>query len=621
MNTDIPQELKDAPRWVLWKKVRRGDRTTKIPFTIDGKGASSTNPEHWTTYQQAMAKLVLSSGYEGVGFVLGGGFSGVDFDDCRDPETGELAPWARDVIDDLGSYAEVSPSKTGVKVFCRGELPGGKKGKRASVDSGAIELYCGRRYFTVTGDHLEDSPREINDASDALTRAYRRYIEPPSPEADETAEELCKRALAALPDSVSGEQGHDRMFAAVCEIRRHGLDGEAAWRLIHWFNDTKCSPPWSLGELQHKWDGACREVPLASIERPTANPPFELDLVEDRRFDELTYERSFLVDQCVVVGEHLIVGGTRKALKTSIVVDMAVSVASGKPFLGTFEVPEPQPVIVISGESGGATLQNLATRVRRAKGIEPLDNLYWGLRLPNLSFQAHLDALRRDIERTEARLCVLDPAYLATLTADNADGASNVFKMGQVLQGFGKVGVDTGCTMCLVHHLSGKPRMGHVPSLTDLAFAGFQEWARQWLLLAHAKKRHAGRMFLNMVVGGSAGHSGEYALEIDEGRPEDPLLGRIWDVKVEDLEAQEVDAEAALDAIENPAQSADETRLIALLEEHPGGMLKNAIRKQLGWNGARVKAAIDNAIYAGSVVAKDENAQGQATVRVMIAPF
>jgi hypothetical protein len=87
---------------------------------------------------------------------------GVDLDSCRAPQTGDIAPWAAQVIERLASYCEVSPSKTGVKIFAlASDLPamqallGGKAG-RAFKRSGAahppaIEVYVSHRYFTVTG--------------------------------------------------------------------------------------------------------------------------------------------------------------------------------------------------------------------------------------------------------------------------------------------------------------------------------------------------------------------------------------------------------------------------------------------------------------------------------------
>src|SRR5205823_9412249 len=75
----------------------------------------------------------------------------------RDPGSGALQPWARDIVRDLDSYAEISPSGTGVKVIVRGKLPcGAARGTR-------IEVYSQAHYFALTGLHLPGSPRAVED--------------------------------------------------------------------------------------------------------------------------------------------------------------------------------------------------------------------------------------------------------------------------------------------------------------------------------------------------------------------------------------------------------------------------------------------------------------------------
>ena len=56
-------------------------------------------------------------------------FVGIDLDDCRNPETNSIEQWAQEIIEDLPTYWEISPSGTGARAWCRGKLPqgGGKK--------------------------------------------------------------------------------------------------------------------------------------------------------------------------------------------------------------------------------------------------------------------------------------------------------------------------------------------------------------------------------------------------------------------------------------------------------------------------------------------------------------
>jgi primase-polymerase (primpol)-like protein len=96
---------------------------------------------------------------------------GVDLDDCRDPETGDVDDAALDIIGRLDSYTEVSPSGTGYHVLITGELPDGRNRR------GSVELYDTARFFTVTGDHVERTPTRVARRQDALTAIHREYVQ------------------------------------------------------------------------------------------------------------------------------------------------------------------------------------------------------------------------------------------------------------------------------------------------------------------------------------------------------------------------------------------------------------------------------------------------------------
>jgi hypothetical protein len=117
-------------------------------------------------------KSIHEKGYQGLGFVFTeeDPYVGVDLDDCRDPHSGEIAPWALEIIRELDSYTEVSPSGTGMHVLLRGELPKGRNRK------GKIEMYDSGRYFTVTGEHLEGTPSKIEERSKRLITLHRRVF-------------------------------------------------------------------------------------------------------------------------------------------------------------------------------------------------------------------------------------------------------------------------------------------------------------------------------------------------------------------------------------------------------------------------------------------------------------
>jgi hypothetical protein len=150
----IPDEMRAAPRWCLWGWVWRTERGEwgKVPMRTNGANARSNDPATWCDSAAAVAAYERG-GFDGLGFMLGDGWVGVDLDVCRDPATGALCDPARTIVGTLNSYTEVSPTRTGLKIFVRGKKP---RGECKSPDN-EIEMYELGRYFTVTGIRIEEA--------------------------------------------------------------------------------------------------------------------------------------------------------------------------------------------------------------------------------------------------------------------------------------------------------------------------------------------------------------------------------------------------------------------------------------------------------------------------------
>jgi putative DNA primase/helicase len=144
---NIPDELTERPQWVLWRLEERAGKLTKVPYTNTGHRASSTDLLTWTTCATACAAYERGN-YDGVGFVLSSGdpYTGIDLDNCRDPETGMIAKWAQEIVDRVqGGYVEVSPSGSGIHIITKGAARDG------GMRKGPIEMYSRGRFFTITG--------------------------------------------------------------------------------------------------------------------------------------------------------------------------------------------------------------------------------------------------------------------------------------------------------------------------------------------------------------------------------------------------------------------------------------------------------------------------------------
>src|SRR3712207_331441 len=191
------QNIQDLRQWLCWNTEERDGKPTKVPYSpLSGERASSTNPQTWAGYEDAV-EACKERGYGGIGFVFTpeDDLCGVDLDGCLEPETGEVEGWAQEIIEELNSYTEVSPSGAGVHILIRGKLPEGHNRK------GRFEVYDKGRYFTVTGKHLAGTPQSIKSRQQQLQRVIQRVFGEESTNSHKELREAAKLVDNGLSDS------------------------------------------------------------------------------------------------------------------------------------------------------------------------------------------------------------------------------------------------------------------------------------------------------------------------------------------------------------------------------------------------------------------------------------
>ena len=180
--TIIPAELIERPQWVAWRYEQRSGKTTKAPIDAKSNGrlihAKSNDPTTWASHAEAMAACERHPELAGVGFCFtpDDGLTGIDLDHVIDPETGELKPEAAEILERFhGTYAEVSPSGTGLRLFAFGKP--GRSGKNTGKEKW-LEVYShpSSRYLTVTGDHWTDSATAVTEQQAALDWLHERFM-------------------------------------------------------------------------------------------------------------------------------------------------------------------------------------------------------------------------------------------------------------------------------------------------------------------------------------------------------------------------------------------------------------------------------------------------------------
>ncbi|MCE9532546.1 MAG: AAA family ATPase [Planctomycetes bacterium] len=196
------------------------------------------------------------------------------------------------------------------------------------------------------------------------------------------------------------------------------------------------------------------ETPTAEsppVEPPAKNGVWNPAPIDFADFMKMDFRHEWLVRKLIVMREPCIIFGPSKTLKTSVVIDLVISIATKTQTLNYFDAMSCRRVLLISGESGPASLQSIAARVCDARGIDPetlRGNLAIECSLPPLSDPLALVILRELLAKHRREVVIIDPAYLALLSGGttSADKASNLFHMGPLLAGLVEACTAAGLT-------------------------------------------------------------------------------------------------------------------------------------------------------------------------------
>lgn len=231
-------ELRNHSNWVIWRwEPKSGGGWTKVLYDPKNptQKAASNRPLTWGRFEEAVGAASMDDGaggvVGGVGFVITNSpFCAFDLDKCRNPETGEIAPWARELIDacsvpqmvrnmwtgveselSAGCYCEVTPSGTGLRILGTGSRESVGAKRIEMPDGGVLETFRGTpRYLTVTGEVFDGCDGPLKNLDPIIAGHDERYKAQAEPTKKSTSratdtpwtpgeEEKLRSALAEIP--------------------------------------------------------------------------------------------------------------------------------------------------------------------------------------------------------------------------------------------------------------------------------------------------------------------------------------------------------------------------------------------------------------------------------------
>ena len=189
-------------------------------------------------------------------------------------------------------------------------------------------------------------------------------------------------------------------------------------------------------------------VSTAELEATTDGPQ-PLPVLHASALESETAQKPWLIEQIWIRGAVGIVGGPPKLLKTWLALEMAVSVASGSPCLGTFPVHASGPVLLFAAEDSQSKVHSRLESLARNHGFG----------LDQIDIQViTVDTLRLDRANDQERLAatvmlckpvllVLDPLVRLHSLDENQSGP-----MAALLGYFRALQRKTGTAIAIVHH-------------------------------------------------------------------------------------------------------------------------------------------------------------------------
>lgn len=294
---------------------------------------------------------------------------------------------------------------------------------------------------------------------------------------------------------------------------------------------------------------------------------------------------------------HGIVAGEPKSFKSTLVMDMALSIASGADFLGKYPVENTGPVLYIQNENAHWIMKDRFEKMLVTKGLVGKIHKNKGTKLtvewpPEIPFyminqqsfmltdEDHQEYLEDTIKRMKPELVVLDPLYLM-FNGDIAS-AQDLFP---ILQWLLYLKNTYNCGICVIHHYnkSGESKRGGQRMLGSTTLHGWVESA--WYLQALPNDGEDAEVTLEREFRGAGLHQ-KLDLRIQMGDMGDPT----YQVTVENHEEEQhqgTGKRANPDTMINDVRHAVGSRK---------GVSEAYIEKNTGYNAKQVRETVDTLI-------------------------
>lgn len=451
MMNNIPQELKDIPRWICHKsKVPKNPR--------NGRNLTGDQGNWGVPFEKACSALERYK-LDGLGFVFlkEDNYCGIDIDHCV--ENGSVNETARNIIKACNSYTEYSLSKTGIHIIVKNTDT-----EKLLYKKFGVEVYTEGRYFTMSGFGL-NGINIINTVD--MKAVLKNVIEKPE---ERSGGLLTTNQINELIERI-GSSGNGDKFKVLWNgewSRLYESHSEADMAfcsiLAFWLSDAEqIDQVFRLSKMfRNKWDrsvGQNKTYGQLLIEKTllhregaitSSSMVVEIDIFKSMEMPEI---KTIMAPWLSYGSTHMIYA-KRGAGKTFFAMSLSLAVAYGEDF-GDWETHEPVNTLYVDGEmlpqqmkERIADLQNNFKNKKRSwyilsSGINLQNN---GLAI-NIAKPYWQDFIFNEVREKNIKLLFLD--NISALTPGVEENESTSWDV--IATWLNKI-KQTGCAVVLIHH-------------------------------------------------------------------------------------------------------------------------------------------------------------------------
>ena len=534
----LPSYLKQNGLFCLWKYEKRDGRRTKVPYNPNNPqyGARSCDRSTFADLNTAAAH---AAGFDGLGIGVFDSIAGIDIDHCVRSD-GTLNAMAKEIVEAMDTYTEISPSGTGLRIlFLAPEYSYEKE--KYYIKHDFLEVYIPgmtNRFLTVTGNTIRDM--EMLNRSDRLQPILDKYMKRPQPKTKAkpatpatpltlSDNELIAKASAAANGAkftalwngdISGYLSQSEADQALCNILAFWTGNDAAridslfrqsglmrnkWderrsgstygadtieNALNKTTEVYNSTPQAKPERKYKFPDIPAEEPTQDKTAPVEQPAKELEEIQPpKRADAVQDEiHRYLWKPYIPEEDYSILMAAGGTGKTMFCCWLAAQVTKGGFLPGDQhysemiekKIPEPANVLYISSEEMDWELRH---RFVLSGGDPTRFYIYDREDSLGMSFtDGYSDFIRR-VQSCTPKLVIIDPwqAFIG-----EAIDTNKVNHVRPALQKLALIAKRCRCSIVLISHVNKKPQSENINNAAT-GSSEFVNAARSGLMITYSE--------------------------------------------------------------------------------------------------------------------------------------